>query len=286
LKTLAEFHSAANAMDGSLGWQRAIEDLGGDDQAARAELKEIMRWFPSLQMMQNHARGLIKVMMEDEKLHSMPSSPHGVPGISPTKILQFTMREMRSDDPRQRTRWWMYWSTTAPPSQPDPTRVVSRTERVDDVILALPAPINTAYWDWFQPDLLLPDDVSDADSSSDSEYAQLDSDADSGYEPESESSDEEEVEVVVLSDDEPDDVQMVAPAVDANEGGKNLPIDVEALPDVPDVPHIIVVKQEDQEEVRAHEEGEGQKKKRAAAKKRHVAGEVRRSERMKLLKSN
>ena len=102
----------------------------------------------------------------------------------------------------------------------------------------------------FQPDLLLPDDISDADSS-DSEYAQLDSSVNSGYEPDNESADEEEVEVVVLSNDEPNEVQMVAPAVDAKEGDKNLPIIVEVLPDVPDVPHVIVVKKEDQEEVLA-----------------------------------
>ena len=71
-----------------------------------------------------------------------------------------------------------------------------------EVVLAVPAPINRAYWDRFQPDLLLPDDVSDADSSSDSEYDNLTSDTDSGYDPETESSDEEEMEVMVLSDDE------------------------------------------------------------------------------------
>ena len=70
---------------------------------------------------------------------------------------------------------------------------------------------------------------------------QLDSDADSGYESEGESYDEEEVEVVVLSDDYPNDMQMVAPAMDTKEGDKNLPIIMEALLDVLDVPYIDVV---------------------------------------------
>ena len=37
------------------------------------------------------------------------------PGVSTAKVLQFAMREMRSDDPRQRARWWMYRSAKAPP---------------------------------------------------------------------------------------------------------------------------------------------------------------------------
>ena len=78
---------------------------------------------------------------------------------------------------------------------------------------------------------------------------QLDSDADSGYESEGESYDEEEVEVVVLSDDYPNDMQMVAPAMDTKEGDKNLPIDVDKLPEVADLPEAVVVKQEVQEEV-------------------------------------
>ena len=102
-------------MDGSLGWQRAVEDLAGNDQAARAELQEIARWFPSIQMMRTHARGLIKVMTDDEKLRAMPSGPYGVVGVHPAKILQFAMGETRSDDPDQRARWWMYRSAKAPP---------------------------------------------------------------------------------------------------------------------------------------------------------------------------
>lgn len=87
-------------MDRSIAWQRAVEDLARDDEAARAELKEISRWFPSLQMMLIHARGLVKVMTDDEKLRAFPDGPFGVPGVPPAKVLQFAMRETRSDDPR------------------------------------------------------------------------------------------------------------------------------------------------------------------------------------------
>ena len=80
-------------MDGSLGWQRAVEDLAGNDQAARAELQEIARWFPSIQMMRNHARGLIKAMTDDERHRAMPNGNFGVVGIHSAKILQFAMGE-------------------------------------------------------------------------------------------------------------------------------------------------------------------------------------------------
>ena len=102
-------------MDGSLRWQRVVKDLAREDQAAQAELQEIARWFPSIQMMRTHARGLIKVMTDDEKLRAMPSGPYGVVGVHPAKILQFAMGETRSDDPDQRARWWMYRSAKAPP---------------------------------------------------------------------------------------------------------------------------------------------------------------------------
>ena len=146
-----------------------------------------------------------------------------------------------------------------------------------EVALAVPAPINMAYRDRFQPDLLLPDNVSDADSSSDSEYDHLTSDVDSGYDPETELSQEWEVDVIVLSDDEPDEVQMAPRAV-------TIPIDVDALPDVLDG---IVVKQEEADEadkVPAEEEVHVRKGKKKASNKRAADGEVRRSERLKMLK--
>ena len=52
------------------------------------------------------------------------------------------MREVqRTTDPTQRARWWMYRSSRMTAPQPDPTRLASRTERVTDVVLALPAAV-------------------------------------------------------------------------------------------------------------------------------------------------
>ncbi|KAI5013195.1 hypothetical protein ZWY2020_028149 [Hordeum vulgare] len=51
---------------------KAVQDLVGDNQEIREKLREITGWFPSIEMMRNHARGLIKVMREDEKLHAFP----------------------------------------------------------------------------------------------------------------------------------------------------------------------------------------------------------------------
>ena len=234
-------------MDGSLRWQRVVEDLAGEDQAARAELQEIARWFPSIQMMRNHARGLIKAMTDDEKRRAMPA-----PGIAPVLVLRFAMAETRSDDPRQRARWWMYRSATTPSPHPDPFRVASRMQRLDDVVLAVPAPVNTAY--------------SDDESFSD------DNDSDSA---------EEVIEVVLLSDDEPDDVVMLAPVVAGNKGDRHRPIDVDLLPEMPDF-----VKKEVLEDVLT-EVVDGQardaSKKRKKPTKIPLAGEVRRSQRLKEL---
>ena len=105
----------------------------------------------------------------------------------------------------------MYRSSTAAPAQPDAERVASRTEHVHDFVLALPAPVNATYWDRPGPSVLLAPD-SDSDD---------------------ESSDEEVPEVVLLSDDEPE-VQIVAPVGAAVEGGRNVPIEVDELPDLPE----------------------------------------------------
>ncbi|KAE8776397.1 hypothetical protein D1007_50983 [Hordeum vulgare] len=90
-------------------------------------------------------------------------------------------------------------------------------------------------------------------------------------------SDDEVEELVVLSDDVPY-VQLLAPVLDAVEGHKNLPIDVEKLPEVADLPEVVVVKQEVlEEDVVAP----------TLAKKKSAAGKktaVRRSERVKMLK--
>ncbi|KAI5005696.1 hypothetical protein ZWY2020_032939 [Hordeum vulgare] len=96
-------------MDQSIGWQKAVQDLASDNQEIREQLREITGWFPSIEMMRNLARGLIKVQ--------------------------------RTTDLMQRARWWMYRSSRMMASQPDPTRLASRTERVTDVVLALPAAV-------------------------------------------------------------------------------------------------------------------------------------------------
>ena len=158
-------------------------------------------------------------------------------------------------------------------------RVGSRMERVHNVDLAVPALVITVYWDHYQPDLLGRDDNSDY-ISSESEY-------DSGYAADSSwSTGWEEPEVIVLSDDEPEvqmaapvvpglEVQMVAPV--AREGDKHRPIDVDVLPDVPNI-----VKQEVVLALEAHAEVADKKmnKKKRKMLEEGVA-EVRRSEPLK-----
>ncbi|KAI5002220.1 hypothetical protein ZWY2020_026870 [Hordeum vulgare] len=125
-------------MDQSIAWQKAVQDLAGDNQEICEQLREITGWFPSIEMMRNHARGLIKVMREDEKLCAFP------PGycVPPSSVILWVMRELqRTTDPTQRARWWMYRSSRMTAPQPDPTRLASRTERVTDVVLALPAAV-------------------------------------------------------------------------------------------------------------------------------------------------
>ncbi|KAE8789187.1 MATE efflux family protein 3, chloroplastic [Hordeum vulgare] len=94
--------------------------------------------------------------------------------------------------------------------------------------------------------------------------------------PDSDSDDEVE-ELVVLSDkvEEEPIVQVLAPIIDVVEGDKNRPIDMEKLPEVADLPEVIVVKQEMEEDV-----GAPGKKKWDAEKKNAVW----RSECLKMLK--
>ncbi|KAI5020877.1 hypothetical protein ZWY2020_054287 [Hordeum vulgare] len=47
-------------MDASICWQKAVQDLADDNQDIREQLREITGWFPSIEMMRDHARGLIK----------------------------------------------------------------------------------------------------------------------------------------------------------------------------------------------------------------------------------
>ncbi|KAI5016981.1 hypothetical protein ZWY2020_037359 [Hordeum vulgare] len=125
-------------MDASIG-QYAMQDLAGDNEEIREQLREITSWFPSIEMMRNHARGLIKVMREDEKVRAFP------PGycVPPSAVILWAMREVqRSTNPKQRARWWMYRSLRMTAPQPDPTRIASRTERVTDAVLALPVAVH------------------------------------------------------------------------------------------------------------------------------------------------
>ncbi|KAI5008971.1 hypothetical protein ZWY2020_010019 [Hordeum vulgare] len=97
-----------------------------------------------------------------------------------------------------------------------------------------------------------------------------------GCRPDSDSDDEVE-ELVVLSDkvEEETIVQVLAPIIDVVEGDKNRPIDMEKLPEVADLPQVIVVKQEMEEDVGAPG------KKKWDAEKKNV---VWRSECLKMLK--
>ncbi|KAI4988814.1 hypothetical protein ZWY2020_036131 [Hordeum vulgare] len=173
------------------------------------------------------------------------------------------MREVqRSPDPRQRARWWMYLSSEMTLPQPDPTRLASRTEGVTDIVPAIPAPVNTTYWDHKNPTVIFP-------------Y---------NYDPDSKPSSGDKEVGVILSDDETE-VHMVAPVLVAKEGDQDLPIVVDELPEMP-VPSAVIK----QEVVDANAEGgkeQGDKKNKTRAKKKTVALEVvRRSERLKVLKKN
>ena len=235
-------------------WQLAIEALAGNNKEIRAQYREIARWFPSMAMLRNHARGLVKVMTAAEKQRAFHSAGRTIP--APT-ILLWAMREVqRSPDPRQRARWWMYRSSTTPPASADD---------VTKAVLAVPAPINNALWR--NPWVLGPSDDSEGESSDDeSTDDESTDDSDDGVD-----------EVVVLSDDEPE-LQMLAPVLDAVEGDRNRPIHVDALPEVDDLPDGVVVKQEqDGSEDDVLEPAPG-KKKRAAVTA------VRRSHRLKMLK--
>ena len=155
----------------------------------------------------------------------------------------------------------MYRSSTTPPAAADD---------ITEAVLAVPAPINNAYWEWRNPWVLGPSDDFDGESSDD------ESSDDDEDEP-SDDSDDEVDEVVVLSDDEPE-LQMLAPILDAVEGDRNLPIHVDALPEVTDLPDGVVVKQEQDGGEEDVLEPAPTKKKRAAVTA------VRRSQRLKMMK--
>ncbi|KAI4989363.1 hypothetical protein ZWY2020_036680 [Hordeum vulgare] len=123
----------------------------------------------------------------------------------------------------------MYRSSTMPPL-PDIHRVASRAEHVSDVVVTLAAPVNNTYWERLHPEILLgPSDDSDDEHVSD---------------------DESSDDFVDLSDDEEEvEVEMVGAVVAAVEGDKEIPIDVEKLPDVGDLEAVgVTVKKELQDE--------------------------------------
>jgi len=159
-----------------------------------------------MEMLVNHARGLVKVLTDGEKKRAFPYDRV----IPPALLLVWAMREATlSDSPVQCTRWWMCRSTTMP-QRPDLARVASRVEHIY-VELALPAPISPDYQvrHVSVPVQPLGSDVMEDDV--------------------------DEV-LVILDDDEEgkeDTMQMVAPV--AVEGGKIMPIDVELLPLLPDI---------------------------------------------------
>ncbi|KAI5005549.1 hypothetical protein ZWY2020_032792 [Hordeum vulgare] len=135
----------------SLGWQQAVKDLADDNKEIRKQRREIARWFPSMAMMRNHALGLVKVMHDNEKARAFPTGY----GMLPPAVLLWAMREVQcSPDPRQRSRWWMYRSPKMTPPQPDPTCLASMTEGITDVVPAIPAPVNTTYWDQKNPTVI------------------------------------------------------------------------------------------------------------------------------------
>ncbi|KAI4983908.1 hypothetical protein ZWY2020_030253 [Hordeum vulgare] len=121
-------------MDQSLGWQKAVEELAGNNQEMHTQYREILRWFPTVQMMRNHAHGLVKVMTTSEKQRAFP---RGFTILLAT-ILLWAMREARgSSDPRQRARWWMYHSSTTTPAGEDPTRVAYRAKHEVEELVVL-----------------------------------------------------------------------------------------------------------------------------------------------------
>ncbi|KAI5013229.1 hypothetical protein ZWY2020_028183 [Hordeum vulgare] len=200
-------------MDRILGWHKVVEELTGNNQELRAQYREIAGWFASVQMMRNHARGLVKVMTAAEKQHAFPRGFI----VPPVTILLWAMCEAEgSPNPRQRAHWWMYRSSTTPPAGEDHVRVTYRRS-------TSPTPS-------------------------------------------------------LLSQTTTARCAAAGAVLDEVEGHKNLPIDVEKLPEVADLPEAVVVKQEVLEED-VVEPAPG-KKKRAAGKKTPV----RRSERVKMLK--
>ncbi|KAI4963584.1 hypothetical protein ZWY2020_011341 [Hordeum vulgare] len=133
-------------------------------------------------------------------------------------------------------------------------------KRFFDVLVAVPAPVNEV--DYYSDD-------------SSSNYYSNRSSFDSGYLLDSKEGEghahKVSISQVVISDDEPEqEMQMVAPIVNAREGDRFLPINIELLPHAPLVP---------KQEVVAAEEDKSKKSKKEVV----VPDNVHRSERLKIL---
>ncbi|KAI5016804.1 hypothetical protein ZWY2020_028709 [Hordeum vulgare] len=116
-------------MDASIGWQKAMQDLAGDNEEIREQLREITSWFPSIEMMRNHARGLIKVMREDEKVRAFPT-------LRPTfAVILWAMRGVQRSTKEAARRWWMYRSLRIA-AWPDPTYCLEGGEGHQPVLAA------------------------------------------------------------------------------------------------------------------------------------------------------
>ena len=81
-------------MEKSLGWQRAMMDLVDDDEGWRTQLTEVCGWFPSTEMLVNHARGLVKVLTDAERKRTFPYDR----GVPPAFLFVWAMREATLSD--------------------------------------------------------------------------------------------------------------------------------------------------------------------------------------------
>ncbi|KAI4980702.1 hypothetical protein ZWY2020_021187 [Hordeum vulgare] len=148
-------------MEQSLDRQKAIEYLAGDNVEICQQYREIARWFPCVQMMRNHAHDLMKVMTDAEKLRAFP----GGLNIPAATLILWEMWEVYFSPTRTTRRWWIYNSYTVSPTQPNQERVASRAEHVSDALIALPASVNTVFWDRLNPSVMGPDDDSNNEAS-------------------------------------------------------------------------------------------------------------------------
>ena len=77
------------------------------------------KWFPSVSTMEFHVKGLLKILMVEEK-ERFPRLTDGKPPPAP-EVIMWAMEEAKnSTDPAQRARWSMYrGSVQSTPSGPN-----------------------------------------------------------------------------------------------------------------------------------------------------------------------